>query len=64
MSQNDLLQASRDGDEKQVRLLLQNGADIHTRNEDRQTSLMLAAKTRPQRRSTAAVEVRSRYRRI
>ncbi|EED15418.1 transcription initiation factor tfiid, putative [Talaromyces stipitatus ATCC 10500] len=33
-----------DGDETQVRFLLQNGGDVHVNNEDRQTPLLLAAK--------------------
>jgi WD40 repeat protein len=43
MSQTDLLQASQDGDDAQVRLLLRNGADIHARNDHRQPPLLLAA---------------------
>jgi hypothetical protein len=41
---NDLLQAARDADETQVRLLLEKGASVHAKNEDGLTSLLLAAR--------------------
>jgi WD40 repeat protein len=44
MSSNVLLLAASEGDESNLRLLLECGTDVHVRNEDRQTPLLLAVR--------------------